>query len=117
MALIIMFGPRSGAHFNPLVTIALALNKRWPSRDVCPYIAAQTVGAVIGVVIAHLMFDLPLLQTPEKLRTGIGQWAGEAVATFGLVLLVLSFNRKNEWSAPFAVGTYIAAAYWFTSGR
>jgi glycerol uptake facilitator-like aquaporin len=115
IALIIMFGARSGAHFNPFVTLALALNARCPWRDVAPYLVAQTVGAVVGVVVAHVMFDLPLLQTPGKLRTGIGQWSGEAVATFGLVLLVLSVNRKNEWTAPFAVGSYIAAAYWFTS--
>ena len=115
IALIVAFGGRSGAHFNPVVTTALALRGRFPKAEILPYCVAQVIGAMVGVVTAHLMFDLDLLQAPGKARSGIGQWAGELVATFGLVFLVLSFSRKNEWSAPFAVGGYIAAAYWFTS--
>jgi glycerol uptake facilitator-like aquaporin len=115
IALIVAFAGRSGAHFNPLVTIALALRGGFSRGDVAAYLVAQFIGALAGVVIAHVMFDLPLVQAPEKLRTGIGQWTGELVATFGLVFLVLSLARRNAWAAPFAVGGYIAAAYWFTS--
>lgn len=115
IALVVAFGPRSGAHFNPVVTIAFALRGDIEPRAIVPYVAAQFFGAVAGVIVAHVMFDITLLQTPQKLRTGIGQWTGELVATFGLVYLVLSLSRKNEWAAPFAVGGYIAAAYWFTS--
>lgn len=115
IALIVMFAERSGAHFNPVVTVALALRGNFAGREVAPYIVAQVLGALAGVLAAHLMFDLPLLQSPEKLRTGLGQWWSELVATFGLVFLVLSLTRKNAWAAPFAVGGYIAAAYWFTS--
>lgn len=115
IALIVAFGPRSGAHFNPVVTIALVLRGDIERRALVPYVAAQFFGAVAGVIVAHVMFDVTLLQTPQKLRTGIGQWTGELVATFGLVYLLLSLSRKNEWAAPFAVGGYIAAAYWFTS--
>jgi glycerol uptake facilitator-like aquaporin len=115
IALIVAFSARSGAHFNPVVTIALSMRGRFPRRDVAAYVAAQTLGAMLGVVAAHLMFDLELLQAPQKVRSGVGQWSGELIATFGLVFLVLSFSRRNEWAAPFAVGGYIAAAYWFTS--
>jgi len=115
IALIVAFAGRSGAHFNPAVTIALAVRGRFPSKEILAYCAAQVVGAIAGVVAAHVMFDLALLQAPQKVRTGIGEWSGELIATFGLVFLVLSLSRKNEWAAPFAVGGYIAAAYWFTS--
>ena len=115
IALIVAFADRSGAHFNPAVTLALAIRGGCPRGDIVPYCAAQIIGALAGVAVAHAMFDLPLVQTAQKLRTGIGEWCGELVATFGLVLLILSFSRRNDWAAPFAVGGYIAAAYWFTS--
>jgi glycerol uptake facilitator-like aquaporin len=115
VALIVAFGPRSGAHFNPVVTLSLALRKDFARRDIVPYIAAQLLGAVLGVVIAHAMFDMPLLQWSVKERSSIGQWLSEVVATGGLVLVVLSCDRARPWAAPAAVGGYIAAAYWFTA--
>jgi glycerol uptake facilitator-like aquaporin len=115
VALIVAFAARSGAHFNPVVTLAFALRAGFPWRQAAPYIVAQLIGAVLGMLVAHAMFDLPLLQTSSNLRTGPGQWWSEAIATFGLVFVVLSCDREPPWSAPLAVGAYIAAAYWFTA--
>src|SRR6266850_2442137 len=115
IALIIAFAPRSGAHFNPVVSGALALRGDFPPARLAGYVAAQFVGALLGVLAAHAMFDLPLLQASVTVRSSPGQWLSEAVATFGLVFLVLSLDRKTAWAAPFAVGSYIAAAYWFTA--
>ena len=115
VALIVAFAARSGAHFNPVVTIAFAFRSGFPWRRVPGYMAAQFIGAVSGVLLAHAMFDLALLQTSATARTGWGQWLSEIVATFGLVLVVLSCDRARPWSAPAAVGAYIAAAYWFTA--
>jgi glycerol uptake facilitator-like aquaporin len=115
IALIVAFAARSGAHFNPLVTAAFALRAGFPARQVVPYIAAQVAGALLGVLLAHAMFGLPLLQSSTTARPGMGQWLSEVVATFGLVLVVLSCDRGPPWSAPVAVGAYIAAAYWFTA--
>jgi glycerol uptake facilitator-like aquaporin len=112
-ALIVAFGPRSGAHFNPVVTLALALRGEFAKRDVLPYIAMQFIGALAGVAAAHLMFDLPVVQYSLKARSSLGLWWSEVVATFGLVLVVLSCRRP--WEAPLAVAGYIAAAYWFTA--
>ena len=114
-ALIVAFGPRSGAHFNPVVSIVFALRGGFPKREIAPYAGAQVVGALLGVLLAHAMFDLPLLQTSPKERASLGQWLSEVVATFGLVFVVLSCNRERAWAAPIAVGSYIAAAYWFTA--
>jgi len=115
VALIIAFGPRSGAHFNPVVTLALALRGELARRDVLPYVAAQAAGAILGVLAAHAMFELPLLQESVRVRTGAAQWWSEVVAAFGLVFVVLSCGRERPWAAPVAVGGYIAAAYWFTA--
>ena len=115
VALIVAFAARSGAHFNPVVTLAFALRAGFPWRRVFPYVAAQFAGAIAGMLAAHLMFDLSLVQVSAHARTGIGQWSSEVVATFGLVLVVLSCDRGRPWSAPVAVGAYIAAAYWFTA--
>ena len=115
IALIIAFTPRSGAHFNPVVTLALALRGRFERSGVIAYIAGQFAGALLGVLLAHAMFDLALLQASETVRSSPGQWLSEVVATFGLVFLVLSLGRSSAWAAPFAVGSYIAAAYWFTA--
>lgn len=114
-ALIVMFGPISGAHFNPMVTLALTLRGDSERARVLPFIAVQVAGAILGVWLAHLMFDLPILQTSTKVRTGIGIWAAEATATFGLVLLILLGVRKAAAQLPAAVAVYIVGAYWFTS--
>lgn len=114
-ALIFMLGPLSGAHFNPLVTLALAVRGECPRAAVAPYIVAQVAGAVVGVWLAHLMFDLPILQTSAKFRTGIGQWSAEVTATFGLVLLILLGVRHQKTALPAAVALYIVGAYWFTA--
>ena len=114
-ALIVAFGSSSGAHFNPLVTAVLAVRGEFPKREVAGYVGAQFAGAIAGVLLAHAMFDLPLLQTSLKARSSLGQWISEGVATFGLVFVVLSCTGERRWAAPAAIGAYIAAAYWFTA--
>ena len=114
-ALIVAFGPRTGAHFNPVVTLALAFRGDFAKRAVLPYIASQFLGALAGVAVAHAMFDLPLIQYSAKARSSVGLWFSEIVATLGLVFVVLSCDSKRLWSAPLAVAGYIAAAYWFTA--
>jgi glycerol uptake facilitator-like aquaporin len=113
--LIAMLGPISGAHFNPAVTLVMAARRDLPWRDVVPYIAAQLIGGLLGAWAAHLMFDLPILQASMKARTGIGQWTGEAVATFGLILTILGTVRYRPGWVPASVALYISSAYWFTS--
>ncbi|TAJ83477.1 MIP/aquaporin family protein [Reyranella sp.] len=114
-ALIVMFGPVSGAHFNPAVTLALVLRGHSPRSAILPYVAVQVVGAILGVWLAHLMFDLPILQASTKVRSGIGQWTAEVTATFGLVLLILIGVRRRLEALPAAVAVYIVGAYWFTA--
>jgi glycerol uptake facilitator-like aquaporin len=114
-ALLTAFGPRSGAHFNPVVTLVFALRGEFPKREVAAYLLAQFAGALLGVLAAHAMFDESLLQYGVKDRGGISQLWSEVVATFGLVFVVLSCGRERPWAAPFAIGSYIAAAYWFTA--
>ncbi len=87
----------------------------FPRKDIFGYVIAQFIGAIAGVLLAHAMFDLPLLQTSLKERSSIGQWISEAVATFGLVFVVLSCAKDRAWIAAAAIGAYIAAAYWFTA--
>jgi glycerol uptake facilitator-like aquaporin len=115
IALIMMFGAISGAHFNPVVTIAdCALNGRsW--RDVFPYFVAQTVGGVIGAVVANLMFELDVFGPATKIREGSGVWLGEVVATFGLLSVIFLIGKHRAESVPVAVGVWIGGAYWFTS--
>jgi glycerol uptake facilitator-like aquaporin len=115
VALILTFAPFSGAHFNPVVTIALAAAGGVARRHVLPYLLAQIVGAIIGVFVAHLMFDLPILQVSQHARSGVGQWLGEFIATFGLVAVIESGRRHFAGALPGAVAAYITAAYWFTS--
>lgn len=115
VALILMFGTISGAHFNPAVTLSEAWQKNLPSSDVLPYIAAQVTGAFCGVAAAHLMFGEPLFFASEHVRTGPAQWWSEFVATFGLLGVIISCSRSRPAVTPFAVALYITAAYWFTS--
>ncbi len=115
IALILMFGPVSGAHFNPVVTLSEAYQKNLPSRDVLPYILLQVLGAFAGVAAAHAMFDLPLFFASEHARTGMAQWWSEFVASFGLIAVIISTSRSRPAATPFAVAAYITAAYWFTS--
>ncbi|WP_310530561.1 MIP/aquaporin family protein [Novosphingobium sp.] len=113
--LITMLGPVSGAHFNPAVTVVMRLRREITSRTAIVYIAAQVIGGVLGVWTTHAMFDLPILQTSQHIRTGIGQWTGEFVATFGLLLTILGTLKSRPEAVPIAVALYITAAYWFTS--
>jgi glycerol uptake facilitator-like aquaporin len=113
--LILTFGPISGAHFNPAVSIAFALRGELPKPMLAVYIAAQVLGAIAGVWIAHLMFELPLWQFSATVRTGPGQWLAESVATFGLLLTIFGCALRTPAAVPYAVGLYITSAYWFTA--
>ncbi len=113
--LILIFGPVSGAHFNPVVTLAAVLQGELPRRDAPGYIAAQFSGAFAGVAAAHLMFGEPLFFASSQIRTGAAQWWSEFVATFGLLLVILGCVRTRPAIVPFAVAAYITAAYWFTA--
>jgi glycerol uptake facilitator-like aquaporin len=115
VALILTFGAVSGAHFNPVVTMAVAWRDSWLPRDVLLYVSAQTGGALCGVALAHAMFGLPLVQASTHARATFGEWIGEFVATFGLVGLILSCAKHEPRAAPYAVAAYITGAYWFTS--
>ena len=113
--LILIFAPLSGAHFNPVVSAAFAIRRDLAWTDAVLYIAAQVAGGVVGVWVAHLMFDLSPLQLSQTVRTGPGQWLSEAVATFGLLLTIFGGLASAPASVPYAVGLYITAAYWFTA--
>lgn len=115
IVLITVFGPISGAHFNPAVTLSFALRKEISVRDAVLYTAIQVVGGIMGVFAAHIMFDRPLIDPSTTIRSGLGQWVGEFVATFGLVGTILSCLKARPGAVPMAVGLYITAAYWFTS--
>ena len=115
LALILAFGPQTGAHMNPLVTVASVLRDGLSWRLAGVYVAAQVTGAVAGVWIAHLMFALPILQASSHGRTGIGQWVAEAVATFGLLVTIWGCRVHRAPMAAFAVAAYITGAYWFTA--
>ena len=115
VVLILIFGPVSGCHINPAVTLAFVIRRDITRRDAVSYIAVQVLGAVVGVIVAHIMFDHPMIAVGLKARTGTGQWLGEAVATFGLVLTIMGCLRFRAAAVPYAVGLYITAGYWFTS--
>lgn len=113
--LITMLGPISGAHMNPAVSLVAASRRELPWPDAAAYIAAQFAFGILGAWAAHLMFGLPTLQVSVKARHGLGQFAGEFIATFGLILTILGTVRfRRDWVAP-SVAVYIIAAYWFTS--
>jgi len=111
--LIALLGPVSGAHFNPAVSLVMAMKRRVSWRETAGYCVIQILGCCAGAVLAHIMFELPLLQVSTHIRSGSSQWVAESVATLGLLLVVLG-HRRNE-DAPWMVAAWIGAAYWFTS--
>jgi glycerol uptake facilitator-like aquaporin len=113
--LILIFAPLSGAHLNPLVSIAAAMRGEVGAIDAASYVVTQIAGAVLGVVVAHLMFELPPMQLSATERGGFGQLLAEAVASLGLLLAIFGTQARTPAATPYAVGLYIAAAYWFTS--
>ncbi len=115
VVLITTLGPISGAHFNPAVTLVFALKRDLPPRAALSYMAAQIAGGILGTMVAHAMFALPLIDASLKVRTGGAQWLAEGVAAFGLVGTILAGIRFKRASVPWLVGLYITAAYWFTS--
>jgi glycerol uptake facilitator-like aquaporin len=115
IVLVTVLRPISGAHFNPAVTVAAALTRGLSPPVAAAYVAAQVVGAMAGTALAHLMFDLPVAQLSQHVRTGGGQWLGEVVATAGLVLVINLAAKRQPAAVPALVGLYIGAAYWFTS--
>jgi glycerol uptake facilitator-like aquaporin len=115
VALILAFGPQSGAHMNPVVTIAAAATEGLRWHAVPAYIVAQIVGAILGVWLAHIMFDLPVWQLSQHVRTGLPQGVAEVVATFGLLTVIWGCRAHRGPVTAFAVGAYITGAYWFTA--
>ena len=115
VVLILIFGAVSGAHFNPAVTIACALRGMFSWSEVAAYIVAQVAGAIVGVLAAHAMFDLPIFQVSTHARVGLPQGFAEVVATFGLLLTIFGCAARAPAAVPYAVGLYITAAYWFTA--
>ena len=114
VVLISIFRPVSGAHFNPAVTLYLTLRRQAAAGLLLPYVAVQIAGGLAGAMLAHGMFDLPLLQVSSHVRTGIGQWVGEFVATFALLATIVG-SRRAPAATPYLVGLIIMAGYWFTS--
>ena len=115
VALILAFGPQSGAHMNPVVTLAAAATEGLRWHAVPAYISAQIGGAILGVWLAHIMFDLPIWQLSQHVRSGLPQWVAEVVATFGLLTVIWGCRAHREPVTAFAVGAYITGAYWFTA--
>ena len=115
VVLILVFGPISGAHLNPAVTLAFTIRREISPKNSILYVIAQIFGGISGVLVAHVMFDNPLIDPSTTVRTCIGQWVGEFVATFGLVGTILGCLKARPQAIPYAVGLYITAAYWFTS--
>jgi len=112
-ALLLAFGPISGAHLNPAVTLSNCVRKELPWREAPAYIAAQVIGAFAGVVLANLMFGLPFISASHHVRTGWPMWVAEAVATFGLIAVIACCGRYRPSGTAFAVACYVTAAYWF----
>lgn len=113
--LVVLFGPISGAHFNPAVTLVMRLRGEIATREAVAYVLVQVVAAILGVLLAHAMFALPLLQPGDHARTGFAQWLSEGVATFGLVMTIVVGVRQRPAAVPALVASYIFAAYWFTA--
>jgi glycerol uptake facilitator-like aquaporin len=113
--LIAVLAPISGAHFNPAVSLVFALRGELGARDASLYVLLQILGGIAGAVVAHAMFDLPLMEASVRVRTGGAQWFSEFVAAFGLVATILGGIRAAPASVPWLVGLYITAAYWFTA--
>jgi glycerol uptake facilitator-like aquaporin len=113
--LITMLGPISGAHFNPAVTLVFRLRGELSTGTALAYLATQLIGGIAGVWVAHLMFGVPIIELSEKLRTGTGQWAGEFIATFGLIMTILGTLQSRPDMVAASVALYITAGYWFTS--
>jgi glycerol uptake facilitator-like aquaporin len=115
VVLILIFGPLSGAHFNPAVSLAFALRRQLSWREAGGYLVAQLAGAILGVWAAHAMFDLPLWQLSTTVRSGVGQWLAELVATFGLLMTIFGCVARAPSAVAYAVGLYITSAYWFAA--
>lgn len=115
IAILLTAGPVSGAHLNPVVSLAFAARGELPWREVPGYIAVQVAGAILGVMAAQAMFGLPLIELSEKARSGMNLVWAEFVATFGLIILVLQGSRQRAEALPYAIAAYITAAYWFTA--
>jgi glycerol uptake facilitator-like aquaporin len=115
VVLILMFGPISGAHFNPAVTLSFLVQGKIERAEALAYILVQVAAGIVGAWLAHLMFEEPLFMLSQKVRTGGGQWVAEIIATFGLVATIIACVRHRAEAVPFAVGLYITAAYWFTA--
>jgi glycerol uptake facilitator-like aquaporin len=115
VVLISILGPISGAHFNPAVTLVFALKRELTRGEALTYILAQVIGGIIGTMLAHAMFGLPVWEASLKMRTGSAQWLAEGIAAFGLVATILGGLKFNRSAIPWLVGLYITAAYWFTS--
>ncbi len=115
VVLILVFGPISGAHFNPAVTLAFALRREIAPPDAVLYVAVQVIGGLAGVLVAHVMFEETILQISAHDRAGPAQWVSEMVATFGLVAAILGTLRWRPEAVPYAVGLFITAGYWFTA--
>ncbi len=115
VVLITILGPVSGAHFNPAVTLAFRLRGQIGGTEAAAYVGAQIAGGIIGTLVAHAMFELPILQASTNARTGPSQWLAEVVATFGLVAVIFGGIRHRAEAVPWLVGLYITAAYWFTA--
>jgi len=115
VVLVTVLGPISGAHLNPVVSMVFALRRELRALDAAFYVLAQIGGAIIGTVLAHAMFALPLIEASAKARTGPSQWLAEGIAAFGLVAIILGGLAVNRVAVPWLVGLYITAAYWFTA--
>jgi len=115
VVIILIFGPISGAHFNPAVTLAFAIRREIDKKSAVYYAVAQILGGICGAIVAHIMFELPLIEASETARTGVSQWVAEFVATFGLVATIFGCIKAKPEAVPYAVGLFITAGYWFTS--